>query len=144
MSGHFAGEHLGRHQLVKLAAKEVLFHSRTEAPLAIGGWPDMEAQQLRYAIEVPYALSILATGDLKVRVAGLEEVPRADWPPVAIVHVGFQVMVGAGMAMLALIAWRVFLWRRRGGFWTGPTRGSCALPRSLPRWASSRSRRDGP
>lgn len=118
VSGHFAGEHLGRHQPVKLAAMESLFHSRNEAPLAIGGWPDMEAQRLRYAIEVPYALSILATGDPKARVAGLEEVPRADWPPVAIVHVAFQVMVAAGMVMLALIAWGAFLWRRRGGFWT--------------------------
>ena len=116
-SGHLAGEHLGTHQPVKLAAMESLFRSRTDAPLAIGGFPDVEAGTLEYAIEVPYALSILATGDPHGRVAGLEEVPRSDWPPVAVVHIGFQIMVAAGMAMLGLVAWGLWLRLRVGGFW---------------------------
>lgn len=117
-SGHLAGEHLGHHQPAKLAAMESLFHSRTDAPVAIGGWPDEARGELRYAIELPYGLSILATGDPHGRVAGLDEVPRADWPPVPVVHVSFQVMVGAGMSMLAVFAVGAFLWWRRGGFWT--------------------------
>ncbi len=119
-SGHLAGEHLGHHQPAKLAAMESLFHSRDAAPVAIGGWPDEARGELRYAIELPYGLSILATGDPDGHVVGLDEVPRADWPPVPVVHVSFQIMVGAGMAMLSIFGAGAFLWWRRGGFWTSP------------------------
>lgn len=116
-SGHLAGEALGHDQPVKLAAMESLFESRSDAPIAIGGWPDVSERRLRYAIEIPFGLSILAKGDPHARVAGLEEVAQNGWPPVAVVHVGFQVMVGCGMAMLAFVAWGGLLWWRRGGFW---------------------------
>jgi cytochrome bd ubiquinol oxidase subunit I len=47
-------------------------------------------------------------------VKGLEAFPRDDWPPVAIVHIAFQLMVALGtiMALVSLCAlWR--WWRSR-------------------------------
>src|SRR5207248_9157360 len=40
------------------------------------------------------------------------DVPRADRPPVAITHVAFQLMVGCGVAMLAVAMLGAFLWLR--------------------------------
>lgn len=112
-SGDLAAKHIAEHQPTKLAAAEALFETQTGAPLAIGGWPDVEAEELRYAIEVPYALSFLAHADPNAEVQGLEAVPKADWPNVPMVHVAFQIMVGAGFAMLALMAWAGLVWLRK-------------------------------
>jgi cytochrome d ubiquinol oxidase subunit I len=80
-------------------------HFKTErgAPLLIGGWPDEDAGETRWAIGIPYMMSILAFGDPHAEVRGLEEFPRDEWPPVAVVHIAFQVMVGCG-TLLALVA----------------------------------------
>jgi cytochrome d ubiquinol oxidase subunit I len=86
------------------------------APLRIGGMPDERAGVTRYAIEIPYGLSYLAYGDPHATVKGLKEFPRDEWPPVAIVHVAFQIMVACGFAMMAVAAWGA--WRLgRSGAW---------------------------
>jgi cytochrome d ubiquinol oxidase subunit I len=113
LSGDFAAKHLADHQPLKLAAAEALFETRAAAPLAIGGIPDMESRTLEYAVHVPYALSVLAQGDPKAVVQGLDTVPRADWPLVPWVHVSFQVMVGCGFALLGVAAWAAWLWLRK-------------------------------
>jgi cytochrome d ubiquinol oxidase subunit I len=114
LTGDFAAKHLADHQPSKLAAAEGLFETERGAALAIGGLPDEEAGTLRYALEIPYLLSVLAQGDPQAEVVGLKAFPRRDWPPVLLVHVSFQVMVGCGVAMLALAAWAAWkLLRRR-------------------------------
>src|SRR3989442_10108359 len=47
-------------------------------------------------------------------VRGLEDIPRDEWPNTRIVHWAFDLMVGAGFAMLGLAAWGAWLWWRRG------------------------------
>jgi cytochrome d ubiquinol oxidase subunit I len=117
VSGDLSAKHIAAHQPVKLAAAESLFHTTRAAPLAIGGWPDTEAGALRYAIEVPYALSVLAFADPQAEVKGLDQVPREDWPNVPLVHLSFQVMVGCGTAMLLLVAWGAWGWWRTRTVW---------------------------
>jgi cytochrome d ubiquinol oxidase subunit I len=116
VSGDMAAKQIARNQPIKFAASESLFETQTAAPLAIGGWPDVEARRLRGAIEVPYALSFLATADPKSRVRGLEEFPRSEWPPIPMVHVAFQVMVLAGGAMFLVVGWGALLWGLRRAF----------------------------
>jgi cytochrome bd ubiquinol oxidase subunit I len=63
-------------------------------------------------LEIPAGLSLLAHGDPSATVTGLNDIPRELWPPVAAVHLAFQVMVGIG-SWLALVAlWAAALWRR--------------------------------
>ncbi len=69
--------------------------------------------RMRWALEVPYALSLLAHHDPQATVIGLEEFPRDDWPDVQAVHLAFDVMVALGTAMLGLAAWAGVLWWRR-------------------------------
>ena len=110
VSGDISARFVAKYQPVKLAAMEGQFLTERGAPLRIGGWPDEEGGVTRFALEVPGALSLLAFGDADAVVQGLDAVPREDWPPVAITHVAFQVMVGLGsyMALVSLwIVWRV-------------------------------------
>ena len=113
LSGDRAAKVVAATQPVKLAAMEGQFRSQTHAPLRIGGLPDEASQTTRGAIEIPGALSWLAYGDAGAPVAGLDAVARDLWPPVAIVHVAFQAMLGAGGALAALAAWAAARWARR-------------------------------
>jgi cytochrome d ubiquinol oxidase subunit I len=115
VSGDVSARQVARHQPVKLAAIEAQFETERGAPLRIGGWPDEEAERTRYAIEIPYGLSLLAFHDPQAEVQGLKAFPRADRPPVAIVHTAFQVMVGCGtvMALTAVVGAWLYLRQRR-------------------------------
>ena len=115
LTGHRSGEAVAHYQPIKLAAMEGHFQTEAAAPLKIGGWPDEETRTTRFAINVPYALSILAHSDPHAEVLGLEAFPEEDWPPVLVVHVAFQIMIATGMAMagVTVIGGLLFLRTRR-------------------------------
>jgi cytochrome d ubiquinol oxidase subunit I len=105
ISGDISARQVARQQPVKLAAMEAHFETMAEAPLSIGGWPDTEAAQTRYAIKIPYGLSLLAFHDPKAVVKGLNDFPRADWPNIPIVHAAFQIMVALGTYLALVSLW---------------------------------------
>lgn len=114
LAGDQSARFVAHYQPVKFAAMEGHFKTERGAPLRVGGLPDEEAGETRYAIEIPYGLSLLGFKDPHAEVRGLEAFPRADWPPVAIVHVAFQVMVGLGSFMALVSAAALWLqWRGR-------------------------------
>jgi cytochrome d ubiquinol oxidase subunit I len=65
---------------------------------------------VRFGLPIPRLLSLLARHDPDATIRGLSSFPAADLPPVNVVRVAFQTMVGLGMA-LALLA-VCFLWVR--------------------------------
>ena len=114
LSGDISAQLVARTQPVKLAALEGQFESERGAPLRLGGIPDEAARQTRWAIEIPRGLSLLAFHDPDAAVRGLNDFPQDEWPPIAIVHASFQVMVALGTAIAAVSLWTVWtLWRRR-------------------------------
>jgi cytochrome d ubiquinol oxidase subunit I len=110
--GDWSAKEVAKYQPVKLAAMEGHFKTERGASLAIGGLPDEAAKETRFAIKIPYLLSILAFGDPHAEVKGLEEFPEEDWPPVPVVHIAFQIMVGLGTALIALGVWLLWSWWR--------------------------------
>jgi cytochrome d ubiquinol oxidase subunit I len=109
--GDWAAHFVADNQPVKLAAMEGVFSTERGAPLHVGGiWID---GRLRFAIEIPFGLSLLAHWDPHAEIAGLEEVPADQRPPVNPVHLSFQAMVASGLALLLLGAWFGLAWRRR-------------------------------
>ncbi len=117
LSGDILARTVARNQPVKLAAFEGQFRTESGAPLRIGGIPDVEAGITRYALEIPYGLSLLAFHDPRATVKGLDAVPRDQWPPVKVVHIAFQIMVAAGFAMMGVALWGGWLlWRQRAFF----------------------------
>jgi len=114
LSGDISARMVARTQPVKLAALEGQFATERGAPLRLGGWPDEEAATTRFALEIPHGLSLLAFHEWNAEVKGLTDVPRADWPPVAPVHVSFQLMVALGSAMMLTALWATWVgWRKR-------------------------------
>ncbi len=61
------------------------------------------------------SLSLLVAFDPDHEVQGLDAVPPDRRPPVTVVHIAYQIMIGAAMTMLGTIVLGVGLaWRRRG------------------------------
>jgi cytochrome d ubiquinol oxidase subunit I len=75
--------------------------------------PDVDAQETRYALQIPHGLSLMAFDDWNATVRGLDAFPRDEWPPVDKVHFSFQVMVATGSLMAALAVWTLLDWLRR-------------------------------
>jgi cytochrome d ubiquinol oxidase subunit I len=114
LSGDRSAKMVAETQPAKFAAMESHFRTEAAAPFIIGGIPDMEKGETKFAIEIPYVLSFLAHGDFNAEVKGLDAVPREDWPNVPLVHWSFQVMVGLGMFMVLCTLVAMWTgWKRR-------------------------------
>jgi cytochrome d ubiquinol oxidase subunit I len=131
MVGDAHGLNTLEHQPQKIAAIEGVWQTEKGAPLLLFAWPDAATQANRYAVEVPKVASLILTHDAEGEIRGLNEFPDAQ-PPVAPLFWSFRVMVGVGMAMLA-VSWASF-WALRRVQWQ-PER----LPRAwlqVLRWMS--------
>ena len=114
ISGDFSAKDVAKRQPAKLAAMEAHFQTQENAPLIIGGIPDMEKQEVNYAIELPGMLSFLAHGNFQSEVKGLDSIPKEEHPPVPVVHYAFQIMVGCGIIMMVIsITFFIALLKRR-------------------------------
>lgn len=116
LSGDLAAKHIARHQPVKLAAAEAHFHTEAGAALLVGGIPDARAGQTVGALALPKLLSVLAFADPDATVRGLLDFPRDQWPPLVVTHLAFDLMVGCGLAMVAVSALAWWL-ARKGRLW---------------------------
>ena len=105
LSGDVSARVVAITQPVKLAALEGQWDTQRGAPLRIGGVPDATREETRWALEIPYGLSLLAFHDPSAEVQGLRTVSAADRPPVAVVHLAFQTMVALGSAMALVALW---------------------------------------
>jgi cytochrome bd ubiquinol oxidase subunit I len=113
VSGDLIARMVAKRQPAKFAAMEAHYRTEAGAPITIGGIPDDATMTTRYAFRIPSGLSLLAQGDASAPVRGLDSIPRDEWPNTRIVHWAFDLMVGAGFAMLILAAWAGWLWWRR-------------------------------
>jgi cytochrome d ubiquinol oxidase subunit I len=112
LSGDFAAREVAKLQPPKLAAMEAHYKTDKGVPLVIGGIPDDVTGKTKYALQIPYGLSMLVGYDPETTIVGLEDFPRDQWPNVRLVHWSFDIMVGTGFAMLAVAAWVAWTWWR--------------------------------
>jgi cytochrome d ubiquinol oxidase subunit I len=107
------------YQPAKVAAMEGHFDTRKGAPLILFGLPDMAAEQTRYAVEIPKLGSMILTHDWDGEVKGLKEWAPEDRPNATLLFWSFRIMVGIGIAMMALGIWSLWL-RIRGRLYDAP------------------------
>jgi len=93
IAGDFHGLNTLEHQPAKIAAMEGHFETHAGAPLILFGIPNAAEE--------------------RVDVRGLKEWKPEERPPVGILFWSFRVMVGIGMAMLAIGLWSLLM-RMRG------------------------------
>ncbi len=110
--GDWAARDVAAMQPVKLAALEGLAHTTKGAPEHILGWYEPDGT-IAWGIRIPRLLSTLAAHDPNATVEGLDTVPARDRPPVNVVRIAFQAMVGIGtfMALVGVLTLLV-RWRR--------------------------------
>ncbi len=111
--GDWAARDVATTQPIKLAALEGLGHTTRGASEHVLGW--YSGGRVRYGIAIPHLLSLLAFHDPEATVQGLDTVPADRRPPVNVVRVAFQLMVGIGtlLGLLALAYLSVRIRRKR-------------------------------
>ncbi|WP_277586334.1 cytochrome ubiquinol oxidase subunit I [Psychrobacillus antarcticus] len=97
--GDFSGKYLAEYQPEKLAAAEWHFETEGSAPLVMFGV--LDDGEIKYAIKIPFALSILAHSNPTAEVIGLDQFPKDEIPPLYI-HYLFDIMVTIGVSMVGL------------------------------------------
>ena len=103
--GHLNGEYVVHHQPSKMAAIEARWHDEKPASEVLLAWPDEKNQRNLFPITLPPPFGSLIDSDkLTTGEVGLDSIPLANRPPVVIPLFAFRIMVGCGLAMLAL-AW---------------------------------------
>jgi len=112
--GDWIARRIADDQPTKLAAFEGLGPTTKGAPIHVLGW--YENGKVKYGIEIPKGLSLLAKHDLNATIRGLDAVAARDRPPVNVVRVAFQTMVGVGTLLAALSVVHLVTWFRRRRF----------------------------
>ena len=128
--GDLHGLNVGKHQPTKLAAIEAHWQSEGAGrgvPLVLFAVPNEQAERNDYEIAIPRAGSVLLTHSLDGEIQPLKAVPASERPPVKPVFYAFRVMVGLGVAMLALVIASLLAWRRGALFDTGSRLGRGVL-----------------
>ncbi len=118
MVGDMHGLNTLEHQPQKVAAMEGNWETDAGVPLLLFAIPDQEARENKSEIGIPMIASLILTHDLNGEVPGLNDFVAEDGtelhPPVAPVFWSFRIMVGTGVAMLALSWAGAYALRRRG------------------------------
>ncbi|MET1078620.1 MAG: cytochrome ubiquinol oxidase subunit I [Pseudomonas sp.] len=131
--GDFHGLNTLKYQPAKIAAIEGHWenHGNEPTPLILFGWPDMQAEQTRFKLEIPALGSLILTHSLDKQVPALKDFAAEDRPNATIVFWTFRVMVGLGLLMILTGLWSLWL-RLRGrlfenraflhlALWMGPS-----------------------
>jgi cytochrome d ubiquinol oxidase subunit I len=135
--GHFNAELMTEQQPMKMAAADAVFETTDEAGMSLFAIGSVEGNpgELQRNIEIPGALSLLATGSVNGTVEGINDLnaqyreefgPGEYAPVVAIAYWSWRVMTGIGfiIALFALVA----LWyMRKGTFGEGRQGGRHSL-----------------
>jgi cytochrome d ubiquinol oxidase subunit I len=98
-------------QPIKLAAFEGLYRTTRGTSEHVLGW--YTNGQIKYGIEIPHLLSLLAFHSWNARVTGLESVPASQRPPINVTRFSFQTMVGIGTLLALLGVFYLFVRIRR-------------------------------
>lgn len=112
VAGDFSGKEVLRLQPAKLAAIEAFWDTKTEQAFHIAAWPDRQIEGNRWELSIPKLGSLITAGSTDAEIKGLKAFAPEDRPPVAVVFWAFRVMVGLGIAMIALGVWGAWLCAR--------------------------------
>jgi cytochrome d ubiquinol oxidase subunit I len=98
----------------KLASFEGLFETQKRAPALLFGIPDASEGKIHAAVEVPWALSIMISGDPDYEVKGLNDFPPDERPPLGLTFVPFHLMFYLGMYFIGFTGLGILLlWRKK-------------------------------
>ena len=109
--GDWAARDVATQQPIKVAALEGLAKTTKGAPEHLLGW--YENEKVKYGIAIPKLLSFLAYHNPDATVQGLDTVRKDRQPPINVVRIAFQTMVGIGTLLALLGVWLLAVRIRR-------------------------------
>ncbi len=140
LAGDMHGLNTLEHQPAKVAAMEGNWETDSHVPLLLFALPDEQTRSNSFEVGIPNGASLILKHKPDGVVPGLNDFVSEDGevlhPPVAPVFFGFRVMVGTGLAMLALSWLTVALMARRNknvgpGRWADTRRGVDGVPKLI-------------
>jgi len=111
-------------QPMKMAAAEALYHTQSGASFSLLTIGNLSGQPI-FQIRVPHLLSLIADLSYNGKVAGIDNVQRAEAakygpgsyvPIIWVTYWSFRLMVGLGGLLLVASAWALWLSRRRARY----------------------------
>jgi cytochrome d ubiquinol oxidase subunit I len=102
--GHLNGDYVHDYQPPKFAAIEARWHDEQPASEVLIAIPDGKHETNHYSISIPVLGSLIGSMSFDSKEVGLTDFSPQNRPPVLIPFFAFRIMVGCGLAMLAL-AW---------------------------------------
>lgn len=125
------GDHLGKVmtavQPMKMAAAEALYETTTGAPFSVFAIGKLGHEKPFLTVEIPHLLSFLGTGTFTGTVQGIDDLqaqytaqfgPGSYVPMIPVAFWTFRLMIGAGVAGMALAAY--YLWASSNRTWNLP------------------------
>ncbi len=125
------GDHLGKVmtavQPMKMAAAEALYETTTGAPFSVFAIGKLGHEKPFLTVEIPHLLSFLGTGSFDGTVQGIDDLqaqyaaqygPGSYVPMIPVAFWTFRLMIGAGVAGMALAAY--YLWASSNRRWKLP------------------------
>jgi len=118
LNGHSQAQEMVRVQPMKMAAAEALWQTEDPASFSIITIGDLTQRREVFSIRLPRLLSLLAYNQLSGEVKGIYDLqaeyeatygPGDYIPPVAVTYWSFRIMVGAGVLLLLLGMYAVFV-----------------------------------
>ncbi|MDB6091754.1 MAG: cytochrome ubiquinol oxidase subunit [Gammaproteobacteria bacterium] len=106
------------HQPAKIAGIEAHWENKGPADLVLFALPDEKNETNRAQIAIPKLGSLILTHKWDGRYAGLKDFPRDQRPPVTSIFFAFRLMVGIGVALIALGLIGAWMWWRKKLFTT--------------------------
>ncbi len=99
-------------QPIKFAAIELVPETSSDVPETIGGLY-IDGEIVGPKIEIPGLASLLSDYSTSTEIIGFNSVPPEDRPPVNVVHLAWDTMLGIATYLAILAAWFGFVWWRR-------------------------------
>jgi cytochrome d ubiquinol oxidase subunit I len=121
IAGDFQARLLDVQQPMKMAAAEALYNTQNGASFSLLTIGNLSGQPV-FQIRVPHLLSLIADMSWNGQVVGINQMQAAEaakygagnYAPVLwLTYWSFRAMVGAGILMIAVSAWGVWLWWRK-------------------------------
>jgi cytochrome d ubiquinol oxidase subunit I len=118
VNGHSQAQHVGEVQPMKMAAMEALWETEEPAPLSLFTIGSLDGNEEVWSLRMPSFLSLLACDNLSCEVRGMNELqeeyaaqygPGDYTPPPFITYWSFRAMVGAGMLIILISGYALFI-----------------------------------
>ncbi len=111
-SGDSSARLIARYQPAKLAAFEGIYKTQESTPISVIGWVDPQTEQV-HSLKIPGLLSFLTYRNFETPVTGLDQIPRDEWPKVAVVFQTYHLMVMMWAAMFLITVLGLWYWKKK-------------------------------